>query len=131
MMGLKLGLIGMAALGVLCTWLYIQVQAKDLIIAVKDSKIQVLTTELEVSEGNLATAEISNKFQADQVAAFQQQIIKISAEREESRKQVEYVRNLFMGHDFRRLLEKKPGLIEKRMIKATAKVLKELEDATK
>jgi len=94
-------------------------------------KNQQLTTELDVSEGNLATAEISNKLQSDQVAAFQQQIIKISAEREESRKQVEYVRNLFMGHDFRRLLEKKPGLIEKRMIKATAKVLKELEEATK
>lgn len=93
-------------------------------------KNQQLTTELDVSEGNLATAEISNKLQSDQVAAFQQQIIKISAEREESRKQVEYVRNLFMGHDFRRLLEKKPGLIEKRMIKATAKVLKELEEAT-
>ena len=94
-------------------------------------KNQQLTIELDVSEGNLATAEISNKLQSDQVAAFQQQIIKISAEREESRKQVEYVRNLFMGHDFRRLLEKKPGLIEKRMIKATAKVLKELEEATK
>lgn len=92
---------------------------------------QQLAIELDVSEGNLATAEISNKLQSDQVAAFQQQIIKISAEREESRKQVEYVRNLFMGHDFRRLLEKKPGLIEKRMIKATAKVLQELEDATK
>lgn len=130
-MGLKLGLIGMAALGVLCAWLYIQVQAKELIIAAKDSEIQVLTTSLEVSEGNLATAEIANKLQSDQVAAFQQQIIKISAEREESRKQVEYVRNLFQGHDFRMLLEKKPGLIEKRMVKATAKVLKELEDATK
>lgn len=94
-------------------------------------KNQQLNTQLEVSEGNLATAEIANKFQSDQVAAFQQQIIKISAEREESRRQVEYVRNLFQGHDFRMLLEKKPGLIERRMIKATAKVLKELEDATK
>lgn len=129
-MGLKIGLIGMAALGVLCGWLYIQVQAKELIIAAKDSKIQVLTTELEVVEGNLATAETANKLQSDQVEKFQQQIIKISAEREESRKQVEYVRNLFQGHDFRMLLEKKPGLIEKRMIKATAKVLGELEEAT-
>jgi len=130
-MGLKLGLIGMAALGVLCGWLYIQVQAKQLIIAAKDSQIQVLTTELEVVEGNLATAEISNKFQADQVAKFQQQIIKIGAEREESKRQVDYVRDLFMGDRFRQLLEKNPTLIEVRMIKATAKVLKELEDATK
>jgi len=130
-MGLKLGLIGMAALGVLCGWLYIQVQAKELIIAAKDSQIQVLTTELEVVEGNLATAEISNKIQSDQVAKFQQQIIKIGAEREQSKRQVDYVRDLFMGDRFRQLLEKNPTLIEVRMIKATAKVLKELEDATK
>ncbi len=118
-------------LGVILMWAFFLLWMNEKEIGSLTLKNQQLTTELDVSEGNLATAEISNKLQSDQVAAFQQQIIKISAEREESRKQVEYVRNLFMGHDFRRLLEKKPGLIEKRMIKATAKVLKELEEATK
>ncbi len=117
-------------LGVILMWAFFLLWMNEKEIGSLTLKNQQLTTELDVSEGNLATAEISNKLQSDQVAAFQQQIIKISAEREESRKQVEYVRNLFMGHDFRRLLEKKPGLIEKRMIKATAKVLKELEEAT-
>jgi len=119
------------ALAAVVMWAMFMLWMNEKEISSLTLKNQQLTIELDVSEGNLATAEISNKLQSDQVAAFQQQIIKISAEREESRKQVEYVRNLFMGHDFRRLLEKKPGLIEKRMIKATAKVLQELEDATK
>ena len=119
------------ALAAVVMWAMFMLWMNEKEISSLTLKNQQLEIELDVSEGNLATAEISNKLQSDQVAAFQQQIIKISAEREESRKQVEYVRNLFMGHDFRRLLEKKPGLIEKRMIKATAKVLKELEEATK
>jgi len=119
------------ALGAILMWALFMLWMNEKEISSLTLENQQLSTQLEVSEGNLATAEIANKFQSDQVAAFQQQIIKISAEREESRKQVEYVRNLFQGHDFRMLLEKKPGLIERRMIKATAKVLKELEDATK
>jgi len=103
-----------------------KLKVKDLLIV-----NQQLSTQVEVAEGNLTVAKTAYNLQAEQVAAFQEKIAEMEAQRVESRKQVEYVRNLFMDHDFRKLLEKKPGLIEKRMIAATAKVLKELEDATK
>lgn len=128
-MGLKLGLIGMAAMAVLATWLYIQVQAKDLEIAAQASEIQHLTTALEVSEGNLATQESLNAVQLTQIDAFQEKVAQMDAERAEALSKVAYMQGLFNGHDFNKLLQAKPGLIETRMQKATAVVLKELEDA--
>lgn len=47
-----------------------------------------------------------------------------------SEEQLTYIRGVFNQHDFGNLLNKKPQLITKIMIKGSAKVLKELEDAS-
>lgn len=47
---------------------------------------------------------------------------------EEAKKNLTYVRNIFADHDFEKLAKAKPGLISKRMQRATANVFSEFED---
>ena len=111
-------------------WLYVQGLQKDKVILSMESDITVLTAEKAAAEASVATLQETNALQAVQVAAFQAKVAEMDAERARNREDVEYVRNLFNGHDFRKLLAAKPGLIEKRMIDGSALVLKELEDVT-
>lgn len=114
-------LAGMAFYGL---WQRLEIQA--LVGEVKD-----LTLEVSTSKENEKIAKASLEFQEDQFALSNLKIQALGVKLAESQEQVTYVRKLFNGHDFADLLAKKPGLIEKRMIAASAKALKRLEDATK
>jgi hypothetical protein len=129
-MGLKLGLIGMAALGVLCGWLYIQGQWKDMQILELENEVQKISIERDVAEGNVEAAKEQNEIQANQISEYLAKIVVIEKQRDENRIRVEYVEGLFKDDRFQRLLGTNPTLIELRMKKATAKVLKELDDVT-
>jgi len=129
-MGLKLGLIGMAALGVLCGWLYIQGQWKDMQILELENDVQRISIERDVAEGNVEAAKEQNQIQANQITEYLAKIVVIEKQRDENRIKVEYVEGLFKDDRFQRLLGTNPTLIELRMKKATAKVLKELDDVT-
>ncbi len=130
-MGLKLGLMGMVVLGALCGWLYIQGQWKDMEILGLKGDVANLTIERDIALANVTTAEDRAEAQATQIAAFVVKMAEIEAERAESRIRVDYIEGLFKDDRFQRLLGTNPTLIQLRMRKATAKVLKELEDATK
>lgn len=129
-MGLKLGLIGMAALGVLCGWLYIQGQWKDMQILELENEVQKISIERDVAQGNVEAAKEQNEIQANQISEYLAKIVIIEKQRDENRIKVEYVEGLFKDDRFQRLLGTNPTLIELRMKKATAKVLKELDDVT-
>ena len=129
-MGLKLGLIGMAALGVLCGWLYIQGQWKDMQILELENDVQRISIERDVAQGNVEAAKEQNEIQANQISEYLAKIVVIEKQRDENRIRVEYVEGLFKDDRFQRLLGTNPTLIELRMKKATAKVLKELDDVT-
>ena len=89
-----------------------------------------LTTERDAAVASVVTLTATIDFQAEQVDRFEERIAEMSIQSAQNRKQVEYLRSLFGDHDFTNLVNKKPGLIEKRMQAATAKVLKELADVT-
>lgn len=86
-----------------------------------------LTTERDAAVDSVEALETTITVQAEAIAANAEKMREMDAERLEAQKQVEYMRSLFAGHDFANLLAKKPGLIENRMIKKTAEVLRELE----
>ena len=57
-------------------------------------------------------------------------MVKIEKERDEARVEVDKMRDLFQDHDFAKLITRKPGLIENRMIKKTKEVFDEIEALT-
>ena len=94
-------------------------------------EVKSLTIELSVSKENEKVANTSLKFQQEQFADSTRKITELGVKLVEAQENVTYVKKLFNGQRFRELLEKNPTLIELRMIKATEKVLQELEDVTK
>jgi len=118
-------------LALACIWLYIQGQWKDMTILEHEATIQRVEIERDVAQANVVTAQEQNEVQAIQIDGFVAKIAVIEAERAEARVRVEYIEGLFKDDRFQRLLGANPTLITLRMKKATAKVLKELEDATK
>jgi uncharacterized protein (UPF0335 family) len=72
-------------------------------------------------------SEAKSALAATQVDQFIEKIAVIDAERAAARDQVQAMQALFNGHDFNNLLQKKPGLIQNRMQKATIKLFKEME----
>lgn len=96
---------------------------------IKDLQLdnQALTIELGVAESNLVVSEAKSALAATQVDQFIEKIAVIDAERAAARDQVQAMQALFNGHDFNNLLQKKPGLIQNRMQKATIKLFKEME----
>lgn len=117
-------------LALLCVWLYIQGQWKDMTILEQEATIQRVEIERDVAKANVVTAEEKSAVQAVQIEGFIEKIAVIETERAEARVRVEYMEGLFEDDRFQRLLGANPTLITLRMKKATAKVLKELEDAT-
>ncbi|MDA3854264.1 MAG: hypothetical protein PF444_08505 [Bacteroidales bacterium] len=71
----------------------------------------------EKNDSQLDASKIRSKVLADKLV--------------DSTKDVDHMRTLFNDHNFKKLMEAKPNLITKRMVKSTAKVFKELEDASK
>lgn len=125
-------LIGViVALGILLTWGQLQIWTLKFENQVLITKVQSLSIELSTSLSNEETANTILAFRENQIQESDLRIDKLQGELVVSRKNVDYVRKLFNGHNFAKLLAGKPGMIEKRMIAATAKVLKELEDVTK
>jgi len=84
----------------------------------------------EAAETTAKTEKISNDLMQVQLSEYQAKSIIIVKERDEARKQVDKMRDLFQDHDFAKLITKKPGLIENLMIKKTQQVFDEIEALT-
>ncbi len=105
--------------GVYGMWNKIQLQAAE-------AEIQVLTIEKDAAVASQRAAEEAQAFQAVHVQAFQVKNAELQAAAAAARKQVQYTRSLFNDHDLHNLMQKKPGLIQKRMQGATDKVFADL-----
>jgi len=121
-MFLKIALAIIVAMALYGVWQKFQIQT----LTIENIN---LTTERDAAVASVDALETRIDFHAAEVQAFQEKIAVIDAERVSAREQVEYMQGIFNGHDFNKLLQAKPGLIEIRMKKATAKVLLELENA--
>ena len=89
-------------------------------------------TQLEVNQAQLETAV---DLKQAEIASLEAQAVSTTARMEvvqadfaEAREQAERVKTLFANHDFNRLAKAKPGLISRRMQKATAAVFAEIEE---
>lgn len=118
-------------LALLCVWFYVQLQWSQMEVLELENTVQRVEVERDIAKGNEQAAKDANVIQAGQISEFIERIAVIEAERDENRKRVEYMEGLFEGDRFQRLLGANPSLITLRMKKATAKVLQELDDATK
>ena len=94
-----------------------------------------LQKKVEFLSGEVKTLEISNKTLTAERAQLKTDLKEnkrnqeiLNTELREARKGKDELIKLFSDHDFAKLVEKKPGLIEIRINKATDKVFKELED---
>ena len=87
-------------------------------------------TEQEAAEASLATAKQTAELVELQLATSQEKLVKIESERDNARVQVDKMRDIFQDHDFAKLITRKPGLIENRMIKKTEEVFNEIEALT-
>jgi len=123
-MFLKAALMAIVVLALYAVWQKFQIQT----LTIENIN---LTTERDAAVASVDTLETTLVVQAEQIARSAVKMREMDAERLLAQKEVQRIRSLFSGHDFARLLAAKPGLIENRMIKATAEVLQELADATK
>ena len=99
-------------------------------ISVLKQEVINVTVERDVARESVQTLEQTIAFQATQVAEAEKKMAVLSEEAARARAQVAYTRNLFADHDFQDLMEKKPGLITKRMQNATDKVFSDLNALT-
>lgn len=118
------GLMGVVvAMGVALTWFYISnLQLKN--------DLQTAIIKQEAAETSLRTEQEQRQLADTQLAQFKLKAAEIEAERNEARIQVDKMRDIFQDHDFAKLIAKKPGLIENRMIKKTQEVFDEIEALT-
>ena len=92
--------------------------------------LQTAIIEKEAAQTSLLTAQHEKELADSQLSQFAVKMAKIEQERAEARVEVEKMRDLFQDHDFAKLLSRKPGLIENRMIKKTEEVFNEIEALT-
>jgi len=92
--------------------------------------LQVAIIKVEAVETSLRTAQQEQELSATQLKQFTLKVITIERERNEARKEVDKMRDLFQDHDFAKLITRKPGLIENLMIKKTKEVYDEIEALT-
>jgi hypothetical protein len=89
-------------------------------------------TQLETDKAQLQTAVQLKQAQIvsleAQAASSKERMEVVQADFAEARAQAERVKTLFANHDFDRLAKAKPGLISRRMQKATAAVFAEIEE---
>lgn len=119
------------ALALACVWFYVQLQWSQMEVLELEGQVQRVEIERDVAKANVVSAEEKNDVQATQIEGFIVRIAVIEKERDENRVRLNYVEGLFEDDRFQRLLGSNPSLITLRMKKATAKVLQELDDATK
>lgn len=122
-MFLKVAIGIIVALGLALTWQTFKVQGleKALVVAV---------VKQEAAETTAKTAETAKALADTQLENFTVKMVKIEKERDEARVEVDKMRDLFQDHDFAKLITRKPGLIENRMIKKTKEVFDEIEALT-
>jgi hypothetical protein len=118
------GAIGIiVALGLALAWQTFKVQGLE-------KAIVVAAVKQEAAEASLATAKQTAELVELQLATSQEKLEKIESERDNARVQVDKMRDIFQDHDFAKLITRKPGLIENRMIKKTEEVFNEIEALT-
>jgi len=105
------------------TWQTFKVQGLE-------KALVVAAVKQEAAETTAKTEKISNDLMQVQLSEYQAKSIIIVKERDEARKQIDKMRDLFQDHDFAKLITKKPGLIENLMIKKTQQVFDEIESLT-
>lgn len=94
------------------------------------AKIATLNQEVAVQTVRAASAEANLEFMQESVRKQQAAIKKLAGASAEIRKEQDVTIDLFAEHDLKALAERKPGLIEIRINRATAKVFDELEKIT-
>jgi predicted signal transduction protein with EAL and GGDEF domain len=123
-LGLKIK-IALAAIALLAVgyvvWDYSSLRSRN---AQLSSQVATLTEQKNklVEEKRLLNIDLDNQRVLN---------IKLNGQLLASREQMNRMVVLFSDHDFQKLIEKKPGLITIRMQKATEKVFREIEEASK
>ena len=97
--------------------LQLDLQARDIAIASKDGQLAARDIELDDYKGRLLES-------AQEQAA-------LNGELNQARANSEYMKGVFADHDFAKLLEKKPGLMARRMANGSRRVFLELEQASR
>lgn len=118
------GAIGIIVLlGIALAWQTFKVQGleKALVVAV---------VKQEAAETTARTIQTKMDLAETQINQFTEKMAVIEKERDEARVEVDKMRDLFQDHDFAKLITRKPGLIENRMIKKTQQVFDEIEALT-
>ena len=116
-----LGVVGVMALALLWFWTS-NLQLKN--------DLQVAIIKVEAAETSLRTAQQEQELADTQLKQFTAKMVTIERERNEARREVDKMRDLFQDHDFAKLITRKPGLIENLMIKKTKEVYDEIEALT-
>ena len=83
---------------------------------------------LEASEASLKLTLETTKLEIDRVNKERDEL---NDELNKAREKMQRMVKLFSDHDFANLVDKKPGLIQNRINKGTAKVFKEFEEESK
>lgn len=78
----------------------------------------------------LAVEKDLREFEQKQNRQASERMLKMQIDREKAEKDLAYTKKLFSDHNLAKLMDRKPGLIEKRMINATSNIFQELEDVT-
>ncbi len=122
-MFLKAAIVVILSLSVALAWQAFKVQGleKALIVA---------TVKQEAAETTARSIKMDKNIIESQLERFVIKSIAMEKERNEARAAVDKMRDLFQDHDFAKLITKKPGLIESRMIKKTEEVFNEIETLT-
>lgn len=92
--------------------------------------IATLNQEVAVEKAGKESAEANIRVMRAESDKQQQLLQTMATASAEIRKEQEITIDIFANHDLKRLAERKPGLIEIRVNRATVKVFKELERIT-
>jgi len=89
-----------------------------------------LIVKNDILKTNILSLKEQVKFEEVQSILQGNRMEKLNTKLVNSEKSLTYLRGIFNGHNFSKLLSKKPQLITNRMDKATKKVLEDLENAS-
>lgn len=95
----------------------LDIQAQSVTIATRDGQLTAREEEIDDYKGRLLEAAAERAT--------------LDADLKQARENSNYMKGVFADHDFAKLLEKKPGLIGRRMRDATRRVFGELEQASR
>jgi len=93
-------------------------------------KLAEANQQVAVQTAKAASAEANLKFMQESLARQQKNLSKLADASVVIRKEQEKTIDIFADHDLKALAERKPGLIESRVNKATQRINDELEALT-